>query len=222
MYLSYIKFSFKLNATGRRWEYEVANFQFSMNYKPDIQCNVVESTSRFPKSVQDLKECNKNSSVEEVRAIFDGHIYQTNGKQPWIPLVNHIIPDKKGEDQLLYDASDRIIALLSQDLVKTQKDESWIERLLEIANDKIKVDEIYKEIEEREAEVLIKDIDKPKIDEEDLMYRNFMYLELHVKVGHFGNGRTLVFRECFYWSKVIEKCKSPYKKALYLHQKLET
>ena len=91
-----------------------------MNYKPDIQCNVVKSTSRFPKSVQDLEECKKSSSGEEVRAIFDGHINQTNGKEPWIPLVNHIIPDKKGEDQLLYDPSDRIIALL----VKAQKDES--------------------------------------------------------------------------------------------------
>lgn len=91
-----------------------------MNNKPDIQCNFVKSTSRFPKSVQDLEECKKSSSVEEVRAIFDGHINQTNGKEPWIPLVNHIIPDKKGEDQLLYDPSDRIIALL----VKAQKDES--------------------------------------------------------------------------------------------------
>ena len=44
--LTYIKTSYKLNATGQRWVNELANFQFSLNYKPGIQNNVADFKSQ--------------------------------------------------------------------------------------------------------------------------------------------------------------------------------
>ena len=129
----YIKTSCKLDATGQRWVNELANFQFSVNYKLGIQNNAADSLSKFPKSSQDLEEYGKICSVEEIRAIFDGILNQTNGEEIWIPLINSITVKEKGEeDQLPYDAIDKTIALPTQGLVKAQKEESWIKKLFEI------------------------------------------------------------------------------------------
>ena len=131
--LTYIKTSCKLNATGQRWVNELVNFQFSVNYKPGNQNNVPDSLRRFPKSSQDLEEYGQTCSVEEVRAIFDGSLNQTNGEETRTPLIYNITVKEKGEeDQLLYDATDKTIALTTQDLVTAQKEESWIKSLFEI------------------------------------------------------------------------------------------
>ena len=92
-----------------------------MKYKSGIQNNVADSPSRFPKSSKDLEEYGQLCLVEEVRAIFDGSLNQTNGEETWILLINNITVKEKGEeDQLLYDATDKAIALTTQHLVKAQ------------------------------------------------------------------------------------------------------
>ena len=104
-------------------ENELANFQFSVKYKPGIQNKVADSLSGFPKSSQDLEEYGQICSVEDVRAIFDGSFNQTNEEETWIPLINNITVKEKGEeDQLLYNATDKAIALTTQDLMKAQKE----------------------------------------------------------------------------------------------------
>ena len=96
-----------------------------MNYKPDIQSKVANSLNRFLKSSQNLEEYGKICTVKEVKAIFDGSLNQTNGKKIWIPLVNGTTAKKKDEeDQVVYDATDKAIALTTQDLVNAQKEES--------------------------------------------------------------------------------------------------
>ena len=96
--LAYIKTSCKLNATGQRRVNELANFQFSLNYKPGIQNNVADSLSRFQKSSQDLEEYGQICSVEEAIAIFNGSLNQTNGEETWIPLINNTTVKEKGEE----------------------------------------------------------------------------------------------------------------------------
>ena len=165
---------------------ELGNFQFSVNYKPGIQNNKSGSLSRLPKSSQDLEEYSQICSVEEVRAIFDGSLNQTNGEETWIPLINNITVKEEGEDnQLLYDATDKTIALTTQDLVKAQKEESWIKRLFEITKrhqcsnafkdtEKLEIDENYflykKIIGDRKQLILLKKL------------RPLVYVELHFKV----------------------------------------
>ena len=110
---------------------ELANFQFSVKYKSGIQNNVADSLSRFPKSSKDLEEYGQLCLVEEVRAIFDGSLNQTNGEETWILLISNITVKEKGEeDQLLYDATDKAIALTTESTA--QKEESSIKRLFEI------------------------------------------------------------------------------------------
>lgn len=46
--LVYLKTSCKLNATGQRWVNELANFQFSIHYKPGVQNVVADTLSRYP------------------------------------------------------------------------------------------------------------------------------------------------------------------------------
>ena len=46
--LTYIETSSKVNATGQRWINELANFKFSIYYKPRLQNVVADVLSRFP------------------------------------------------------------------------------------------------------------------------------------------------------------------------------
>ena len=55
-----------------------------------------------------------------------------NGKETRIPLVNNVTINKKGDDQLPFDASDKTKALTTQGLVKAQKQENSIKRPFEI------------------------------------------------------------------------------------------
>ena len=68
---------------------------------------------------------------------------------------------------------------------------------------------------------MLKDMEKLEIDENDLLYRRtigdskqlllprklrpLVYVELHVKMGHLGSGRTVeLIKERFYWPKMTE------------------
>ena len=46
--LTYFQTSCKLNATGQRWINELANYQFSIHYKPGIENPVADAPSRYP------------------------------------------------------------------------------------------------------------------------------------------------------------------------------
>ena len=94
-----------------------------------------------------------------------------NGKETRIPLVNNVTINKKGDDQLPYDASDKTKALTVQALVKAQKQENSIKRPFEIKWNDTKVDKSDKQKEEREVKVMLKDMEKYEIDENDSMYR---------------------------------------------------
>ena len=91
--------------------------------------------------MQDLTEYDKICTVENARALFDGSINPTNGKEAWVPVVNNItIKEKVEEDQLPPDASDKTKALATHGLLKIQKQESLIKRLFDIKSNGIKVD----------------------------------------------------------------------------------
>ena len=109
--------------------------------------------------------------MEKVRAIFDSSMKRKNGKEARIPLVNNVIINKKGGDQLPYDASDKTKALTAQGLMKAQKQENPIKRPFEIKKNDTKVDKSDKQKEEREVKVMLKDMEKYEIDENDSMYR---------------------------------------------------
>lgn len=62
--LTFIKTICKLNAIGQKWVNELANFNFSTNYKPGIKNNVADILNRFPVSSSDREHYKETYSVE--------------------------------------------------------------------------------------------------------------------------------------------------------------
>ena len=67
--LLYVLSSVKLNATGKRWVNEFADFNINIHYKPGRNNTDVDALSRFP---EDIKEYNKTYTNEVFSAVTDG------------------------------------------------------------------------------------------------------------------------------------------------------
>ena len=73
--LVYLKSSCKLNATGQRWINEIADYHFSIHYKPGTENKVADRLSRFPiQSKIDMSEYKEVVHDEEIKAPFNGSI----------------------------------------------------------------------------------------------------------------------------------------------------
>ena len=75
--LTYIKSSCKVNASGQRWINELTDFNFTVHYKPSVENVVADTLSRLPiNDVEDLQAFSGLCSVDEVKAIFDGAVFE--------------------------------------------------------------------------------------------------------------------------------------------------
>ena len=79
----------KVNTTGQRWINELANFNFSIHYKPGVQNVVADALSRFPIEKEHCRgQYSKTCSLVEEKSIFDGAINQQYDNETWIAAVN--------------------------------------------------------------------------------------------------------------------------------------
>ena len=64
---------------------------------------------------------------EEIKAVFNGSINQSENSESWIPVVNKIKCSIYGDDtQFLYDAGKSPYILNCDEIVKAQDEERWI------------------------------------------------------------------------------------------------
>ena len=64
---------------------------------------------------------------EEIKAVFNGPINQSENGEPQIPVVNSVKCSIDGDDtQLLYNAGESPYILNCDEIVKTQDEEKWI------------------------------------------------------------------------------------------------
>ena len=85
-----IKPTCKLNTAGQIWVNDLANFNFSINYKPGIQNNVADIESRLPNSSRDRERQEEACSVEKKKAILDGSTNQIDMGEIQVPILNNI------------------------------------------------------------------------------------------------------------------------------------
>ena len=74
---------------------------------------------------------------EEIKAIFNGSINQSENGESWIPVVNNIKCRIDGDDtQFLYDAGESPYILNCDEIVKAQDEERWIKVVKDILAEK--------------------------------------------------------------------------------------
>ena len=139
--LTYIKTSSKVNATGQRWINELANFNFSIHYKPGEQ-NVADALSRFPIEKEYCRDqYSKTCSSVEVKSIFDGAINQQHDNETWIAAVN--VTSNSFDDiqtEILYGEGNNKCSISKDDIVKAQEEENWIKTVKDTIGNKNSLD----------------------------------------------------------------------------------
>ena len=116
-----LKSSCKLNATGQRWINEIADYHFSIHYKPGTENKVADSLSRFPIQSQiGMSEYKEVVHDEEIKTVFNGSINQSENGESWIPVaVNSVKCSIVGDDtQFLYHTGESPYVLICDEIVK--------------------------------------------------------------------------------------------------------
>ena len=126
--LVYLKSSCKRNATGQRWINEMTDYHFSIHYKPGTENKVADSLSRFPIQSQiDMSEYKEVVYDEEIKAVFNGSVNQSENGESWIPVVNTVKCSIDGDDtQFLYGAGESLYIPNCDEIVNAQDEERWI------------------------------------------------------------------------------------------------
>ena len=82
--LTYVLTSAKLNATGHRWVAELADYNFTIKYRPVAAIRDADALSRMPMDIEDyLKLCTQETSQDSIIACMNGIRAET----PWITAI---------------------------------------------------------------------------------------------------------------------------------------
>ena len=107
----------------------MADYHFSIHYKPGTENKVADSLSRFPIQSQ-IGIVSKYKEVvhdEEIKAVFSESINQNENGESWTPVVNNVKCNiGSGDTKFLYDAGENPYIVNCDEISKTQNEERWI------------------------------------------------------------------------------------------------
>jgi len=208
--LVYLKTSCKLNATGQRWVNELANFQFSIHYKPGVQNVVADTLSRYPigEEVADLDNFTEYIEVDAVNAMFDGAMTQHKNDETWVAEINTINTTYNDlENEILYSQGDKVQHVTETDIKNAQAEDDWIRKIKRDidTSDGDNSKRLYKQYYVNNNDILYRKVGD-NIRKQKLLptrLRPLVYHELHVNMGHLGVDRTTeLIKERFYWPRM--------------------
>ena len=216
--LLYLLSSEKLNATGKRWVNELADFNINIHYKPGRNNTDADALSRFP---EDIKEYNKTYTNEVFSAVTDGIKTHECCNEAWLCGLNtnsNVL--KEHEDQVLHQSTQ---ALKAVNIKKHQDDNQAIKRVKAIilnneqilAKDKVK--------EDPAVQRLLRQRKKLKVNSNNILVRSteeidqivippslkwLIYQEFHKNVPHLGAEISYhLARSRVYWPNMEEDIK---------------
>ena len=150
--LTYILSTAKLNATGHRWVAELADFTFTIKYRPGKTNQDADTLSRMPLNIEEyMRSCTAETSQETIKASITGIQAQQENETAWITALvrdadetyfPEFVPELGGLKKL--DSSDIVLA---------QKEDPSIGRVreLKLRNHYPKGDEIRREASNTKA-----------------------------------------------------------------------
>ena len=80
----------KLDATGHRWVSELADFSFTIKYRPEQSNKDADSSSRLPMDIDYFTNlCTENMSEGDIKACCVGDGAQGRGETVWVSAVRN-------------------------------------------------------------------------------------------------------------------------------------
>lgn len=208
--LTYVLSSAKLNATTHRWVAELADFEFTIKYRPGRSNGDADGLSRMPLDMEQyMLTCSREVEPEEIATITQAVHTYLQKHDPWMCPVT--ISTACAQEERV---TSPIATISEQDLKTAQEQDSVLGKVRNYIATKQWPQSKGKGRHD-DLTVLTKERKKLYIDNNGLIYRKtaagsqlllpktfhpLVYKELHEEMGHLGVERTLtLIRERFYW-----------------------
>lgn len=125
--LTYVTKSARLNATGHRWVAELADYRFTLKYRPGSANRDADFLSRRPKPIEEiLLECTAECNQDVVESIGKALKREKTGEVNWISAVT-CNPDALPEEEKIIQPIKRLVA---EDIRAAQNTDPVISRVL--------------------------------------------------------------------------------------------
>ncbi|KAL6471946.1 hypothetical protein MHYP_G00205960 [Metynnis hypsauchen] len=208
--LTYVLSSAKLNATGCRWVAELADFHFTIRYRPGKENVDADSLSRMPTDIETvMKECTEELQSESVSATVQAVEAQQCSEMSWAMAL----PTQCVEEEKI--GTSPIKPLSKTEIQQAQAVDTDIGTIIDYIRSGEKPSSQQLRTLNSATKGLVREWDKLVLNEDDLLYRRTgqrqqlvlprkfrgMVLQmLHNEMGHQGVDRTSsLVRERFFW-----------------------
>ena len=215
--LTYVLSSAKLNATGLRWIGELADFNFTIRYRPGKTNVDADTLSRHPEHMrQYMVSCTEEMLQEELRAVIQSIQLQDNGQVNWIssltsdPSVLH--------DGVLTPTLNTIQTPDMADVRQAQIDDPITGKVHQFVHSRVRPTTAKTAGESPDVILLLHEWLKLHIGKDGVLrrrngdqdqivlpskYRTTVLVELHDNMAHLGSERVLrLARDRFYWPRM--------------------
>ena len=162
--LTYVLTSAKLNATGHRWVAELADFNFTIKYRPGKTNTDADVLSRMPLDLAEYTlDVNRDSMDATIQAVKE----KGRGTIPWITAVtaNCTISQEPSVSELC------LKQLTPDELRAAQQEDKAISRLLQYKNRGHKPSPQERRGESRTVNALVREWNKLHVHRDGILWR---------------------------------------------------
>ena len=207
--LTYVLSTSKLNATSQRWVNELADYNFTIKYRPGTANRDADSLSRL--SLNELMtSCTEHIPASDISAMVSGVSVQSNNDETWFTWLAQV------EAQLGNNSTEDILSL--SEIKSAQRNDLAINRIIQLKKQNQRLGTKERKQENEWTRCLLNQWNRLYLDENEILRRKFrdqsqlvlpanlrslIYRELHDKMGHLGVDRvTHLARERVFWPKM--------------------
>eukprot|EP00795_Rhopilema_esculentum_P006938 gene6938-12555_t len=211
--LTYVMSTAKLNSTGYRWIASLADFEFTIKYRPGKANVDADFFSRMPTNIEKfMEECTQETSQMDFAATLSAVTTRHQGNVYWI----HAVSLNQNTTQLLdVNKMEKHTPMPLQNILQAQKEDPDVARVLAYKEQPVRPSFQDRHGESAEVKTLMHEWNKLILGKDRALYRktanrlqlvlpkryhSLVLRHLHDEMGHLGAERvTELARDRFYW-----------------------